>query len=130
MPTQFYQLNIVSGDLDATVRFYHRVGILLHEPFRTSSGEQFHTSSKASGGPLLEADSPAFAWVWNEGWKQETDLRGRVVIGLRVTDRTEVDRLYREVVEAGYRGLQPPFDAFWSARYAIVETRTVWPSGS
>lgn len=22
---------------------------------------------------------------------------------------------------AGYRGLQPPFDAFWGARYAVIE---------
>lgn len=119
VPTQFDQLNIVSDDLGATVGFYRLLGIQLHDPFRTPTGELFHTSSKTS--PLLEADSPAFARAWNQGWNQEPDLHGRVVIGLRVTDRAEVDRLYREVVGLGYRGLQPPFDAFWGARYAIVE---------
>ncbi len=27
---------------------------------------------------------------------------------------------YAELTSAGYRGRQPPFDAFWGARYAIV----------
>lgn len=117
----FDQLNLISDDLDATVRFYRQLGVQLHEPFRTAAGEPFHTSNKAETGGLLEADSPAFARVWNVGWKQEADLNGRVVIGLRVADRASVDQLYGEIIAAGHKGLQPPFDAFWGARYAIVE---------
>ena len=115
------QVNIVSDDLEGTVRFYRLLGVNLHDPFRTPSGEPFHTSSKATEGALLEADSPTFARVWNQGWQGEAELSGRVVIGLRVGTRDDVDRLYGEVLSAGYRGLQPPFDAFWGARYAIVE---------
>lgn len=115
------QLNIVSGDLAATVAFYGLLGIALNEPVRTPSGDAFHASSVASEGAVIEADSPAFARIWNRGWRGEADLAGRVVIGLRVAERAEVDRLYGEVLAAGHRGLQPPFDAFWGARYAIVE---------
>jgi uncharacterized glyoxalase superfamily protein PhnB len=115
------QLNIVSRDLEATVRFYRLIGLPMDEPHRTPAGEPFHASSGEGDGVLLEADSPAFARVWNQGWQGEAELDGRVVIGLRVETRDEVDRLYREVIGAGYRGLQPPFDAFWGARYAIVE---------
>ena len=32
-----------------------------------------------------------------------------------------VDEVYADLTEAGYAGLQPPHDAFWGARYAIVE---------
>lgn len=117
----FDQLNVISDDLDATVRFYRQLGVQLNEPFRTATGEPFHTSDKGGTGALFEADSPAFARVWNEGWQQEADLNGRVVIRLRVADRTAVDQLYGEITGAGYRGLQPPYDAFWGARYAIVE---------
>ena len=117
----FDQLNIVSDDLDATVTFYRRLGVALGDPARTAAGEPFHANSNAGTGASLEADSTAFARVWNEGWKSESDLDGRVVIGLRVASRAEVDRKYAEVVEAGHKGLQPPFDAFWGARYAIVE---------
>jgi hypothetical protein len=34
--------------------------------------------------------------------------------------RQAVDDRYAELTSAGYRGRQPPFDAFWGARYAIV----------
>ena len=44
-----------------------------------------------------------------------------MVVGFRVAERAEVDRSVEIVAAAGYRVLQPPFDAFWGARYAIVE---------
>ncbi len=33
--------------------------------------------------------------------------------------REAVDQRYAELSEAGYKGYQPPLDAFWGARYAI-----------
>jgi uncharacterized glyoxalase superfamily protein PhnB len=44
-----------------------------------------------------------------------------VVVGFRVASRDDVDRLYADMTGAGYRGQQPPYDAFWGARYAVVE---------
>ena len=35
--------------------------------------------------------------------------------------RHEVDRLHAKLVGLGYRSAQPPYDAFWGSRYAIVE---------
>ena len=40
--------------------------------------------------------------------------------------REDVDDLYAELTSAGYVGQQAPYDAFWGARYAIVED----PSGN
>ena len=117
----FDQLNIVSDDLDATVAFFRRLGIKMRDPIRTAAGQPFHANGESGSGALLEADSSAFARVWNESWKGESNLSGRIVIGLRVTSRDEVDHRYSEIVEAGHKGLQPPFNAFWGARYAIVE---------
>ena len=121
MTTSLSQLNIVSDDLDATIAFYRRLGIAMGEPARTSAGEPFHVNSEGSDGALLEADSSAFARAWNAGWMDEPDLAGRVLIGVHVASRAEVDRLYGEATAAGHRGLQPPVDAFWGARFAIVE---------
>ena len=42
-------------------------------------------------------------------------------IGFGVSSREAVDELYEELTKAGYRGQQPPFDAFWGARFAVVE---------
>jgi uncharacterized glyoxalase superfamily protein PhnB len=35
--------------------------------------------------------------------------------------RTNVDDAFRDMIDAGYRGLQGPHEAFWGARYAIIE---------
>lgn len=32
----------------------------------------------------------------------------------------EVDDLYKQVIDAGYQGFKPPWDAFWGQRYAVV----------
>jgi uncharacterized glyoxalase superfamily protein PhnB len=37
-----------------------------------------------------------------------------------VPTRAEVDRIYSELIAGGYQGRQPPYDAFWGARYAVV----------
>ena len=42
-------------------------------------------------------------------------------MGFSVPSREAVDERYGELIAAGYTGLQPPYDAFWGARYAIVE---------
>ena len=45
---------------------------------------------------------------------------GSVVIGFSVKTRRAVDQTYAKLVKAGHRGMTPPWDAFWGARYAIV----------
>ena len=115
------QLNIVSGDLDASIAFYRRLGVDFPEDrvWRTTTGA--HHASAADAGADLDLDSDRFAQFWNEGWAERADLAGRVVVGFGVKTREEVDRLYGEMTAAGHRGLQAPWDAFWGARYAVVE---------
>jgi uncharacterized glyoxalase superfamily protein PhnB len=43
------------------------------------------------------------------------------VLGFKVDRRERVDEIYADLTGAGYRGQQPPYDAFWGARYAVVE---------
>ena len=115
------QLNIISADFDATQSFYRALGVEIGDPSRTAEGAPFHASHRPAEGPSLEVDSPSFARFWNAGWAGEADLRGRVLIGLKVADRESVDRLYERATVHGHKGLQPPSDGFWGARYAIVE---------
>jgi catechol 2,3-dioxygenase-like lactoylglutathione lyase family enzyme len=119
------QLNIVSADPEASVAFYRRLGLDISEPqiWRTPSGIHHVSAADRSGEQTirLDIDSVAFAQIWNTGWARRDDLRGRVVVGFSVATRAAVDDVYRDMTGAGYRGLQPPFDAFWGARYAIIE---------
>lgn len=118
------QVNVIGSDLDASLAFYRRLGVDIPEDrvWRTATGA--HHVSAAEGkaeGAGLDLDSATFAAVWNTGWRGRADLAGRVVVGFGVASRQAVDDIYRDMISAGYRGLQVPHDAFWGARYAILE---------
>jgi catechol 2,3-dioxygenase-like lactoylglutathione lyase family enzyme len=119
------QINLVCGDVNASIAFYHRLGVEFPDDrvWRTPTGA--HHASAAdlpADQPIgFDLDSTAFAQRWNTGWTGQTDLRGRVVVGFGVPARTDVDDVFRDMVGAGYRGLQEPYDAIWGARYAVIE---------
>ncbi len=122
---RFDQLNIVSSNPAASVAFYRRLGIDIPEEriWKTNTGLHHASGTSAADAEALDfdIDSTAFAQKWNAGWKGRDKLGGRVVLGFGVPSRGRVDELYGELKAAGYVGLQEPFDAFWGARYAIVE---------
>jgi len=117
------QINIVSGNAEAAVAFYRRLGVdIPHDGvWRTASGIHHVTGAPESEAMAFDIDSAAFAQRWNAAWAGRGDLAGRVVIGFSVASRSDVDAIYAEMTAAGHRGLQPPVDAFWGARYAIIE---------
>ncbi len=117
------QLNIVSGDIEASIAFYRRLGVEIPENgvWRTASGIHHVSAGEAESPVDLDLDSIAFARMWNAGWQGSDDLRGRVVVGFSLPSREAVDDTYADLTSAGYRGLQAPWDAFWGSRYAIVE---------
>lgn len=124
-PPVFNQLNIVSGNTDASLRFYRQLGLQIPDNtvWKTHTGPHHITAQRFSEGEAadLDIDSAAFARVWNSGWKDRHDLAGRVVIGFGVASRERVDAIYADMTAAGYRGLQSPYDALWGARYAVIE---------
>ena len=117
------QLNIVSSNPEASIAFYRKLGLDIPDEklWRTATGVHHVSAEYVAEGIDLDLDSTTFAQIWNTGWRGRKDLAGRVVVGLSVASRQEVDRLYGEMIETGHAGLQAPYDAFWGARYAIVE---------
>jgi uncharacterized glyoxalase superfamily protein PhnB len=90
----------------------------------------------------LEFDSRDFTAVWDSGYRGATG--GSTLLGLSTESRSEVDELYAELIAHGGREHQPPYDAFWGSRFAIVddpdgipvglmspidESRRFWPPG-
>jgi catechol 2,3-dioxygenase-like lactoylglutathione lyase family enzyme len=110
----FDQLNLVVSDMDATVEFYRRLGLDI--PDTDPAFQPHHRSARLPGGVDLDFDSTEFATHWDIGWRA-----GRAVIGFRVSSRDRVDSIYSDLTARGYLGQQPPYDAFWGARFAIVE---------
>lgn len=108
------QVNLVVGDMDAMADFYGRLGLSLS----TGPPEWLphHRNSTGGDGADVDLDSQAFAKVWDEGWPGGPGI----VLGFRVDEREEVDRLHDELVAAGYRSQQAPYDAFFGSRFAVL----------
>lgn len=130
----FNQLNIVSGNLAASIAFYRRLGIEIPDEsvWKTQTGIHHVSANNTTRADVLDLDldSTAFAQVWNSGWSGRGDLRGRVVVGFQVPSRDAVDDIYADLTGAGHPGLQTPCDAFWVLVTLLWKTRTELPSAS
>jgi catechol 2,3-dioxygenase-like lactoylglutathione lyase family enzyme len=115
----FNQVNLVVKDMAATLAFYRRLGFEIPETaaFKTPSGLH-HISIGGAGEVSMDFDSQALARRYNRGYEAE---RGRVLLGFSLPSREAVDALFDDLVTHEHQALQPPYDAFWGARYAIVE---------
>jgi uncharacterized glyoxalase superfamily protein PhnB len=108
------QINLVVKDMDASLAFYDRLGVDL--PGWMPQWDAHHRSANMGGGLDFDLDSAKFASQWNEG------SRGPAcVISFKLSSSDAVDALYADLAAAGYVGQQPPYDAFWGARFAIIE---------
>jgi uncharacterized glyoxalase superfamily protein PhnB len=131
-------INVVVGDMAASLDFYRRLGIVVSEGEDTAEA---HVELRMPGGMSLELDTADSARLWHAASRSDPTSVG-VIIGFSLPTREGVDERYAELTSSGYLGRQPPFDAFWGARYAIVadpddndvglmspmdETRRTWP---
>jgi catechol 2,3-dioxygenase-like lactoylglutathione lyase family enzyme len=110
-----HMLNVVVRDMTASLDFYRRLGIAVPAPGDAAA----HVQLKMPGGFSLELDTAESARLWHAGWRADP-ASATVVLGFMLPDRQAVDDRYAALTSVGYRGRQPPFDAFWGARYAIV----------
>jgi catechol 2,3-dioxygenase-like lactoylglutathione lyase family enzyme len=111
-----HMLNVVVGDMAATIDFYRRLGVVPGDGEDVSGP---HVQLRMPSGFSLELDTAESARLWHAGWRADPASVG-VVIGFALSSREAVDERYAELTAAGAVGRQPPFDAFWGARYAIV----------
>ena len=121
-PLALEQINIVVRDMEKSLAFYRLLGVSIEA---MPSGEwaewaRHHVNGTASNGVRVDFDSVAFAKQWNPGL-DETKLGSAMMPMFHVSSREEVDRVHARVTAAGHRSHKAPEDAFWGARYAIVE---------
>lgn len=112
-PIRLDQLNLVVTDVDASGAFYARLGLSFDEVLA-----QHHLSAARTDDiPIdFELDSTSSVLKWNAGWSGGAG----VVLGFKVDSRDEVDSLVETLTASGVPVQQPPHDAFWGARYAVV----------
>lgn len=64
-------------------------------------------------------DNESLARIYSAEWRQ-AGTKNSVLITAQLSSRVDVDATYEKLTRAGYKSLQPPYDAFWGARYALV----------
>ena len=111
---------MVVRDMDATLAFYRRLGFVIEAEPGAS-----HVELPLPNGLVVEFDDAESVAMWHSGWPGSTgepgNTGGGIVLGVALSAREAVDAIYAEVTAAGYAGRQPPYDAFWGSRYAVVE---------
>lgn len=107
-------INLVSSDVEASVAFYRQLGLEIPDIDPEWQGR--HRNATAPDGLGLDIDSEEFARQWDPGWRG-----GSAVLVFSVPTREAVDERYGVLTAGGYRSQAAPYDAFWGARFAIVE---------
>src|SRR4051812_19609527 len=107
------QINLVVANILASIKFYRLLGLAIDDshPFSVN-----HITVRLPNGFVLDFDSYDFAKHWDQGWRGVPGS-SRNVIGFNLSSRDAVDEVYARMTNAGHASQQPPYDAFWGARY-------------
>ena len=107
-------IGLVVRDLDASRAFYARVGLDIPQD------DEGHGHVEATvGGVRIMFDTIETVRSFDPSWEPPSGGH-RVGLAFLCDTPDEVDRVHRELVEAGYESHKEPFDAFWGQRYAVV----------
>ncbi len=116
-PIHLDQLNLIVSDVEASRAFYTRLGLDFEsQPDPVWAQHHVSTVHEEDSALDVDLDSTTFTPKWNAGWRGGTG----VVMGFKVDTREQVDELVAALSADGITVQQPPYDAFWGARYAIV----------
>ena len=108
-------IGLVVKDMAASLKFYRMLGLDI--PAEMDS--EGHVEITLPGGLRLAWDSLDVIMSFNDAW--EMPVGHRMGLAFLCDSPAEVDRLYEDVVAAGYESHKPPWDAFWGQRYAQVQ---------
>jgi uncharacterized glyoxalase superfamily protein PhnB len=108
-------IGLVVADMGRSLAFYRRLGL----DIPAAADTEPHVEVTLPGGLRLAWDTVDIIRSFDPDWTPPTG-GARVSLAFACDSPAEVDRVYADLVEAGYAGHRPPWDAFWGQRYAIV----------
>jgi catechol 2,3-dioxygenase-like lactoylglutathione lyase family enzyme len=115
MAPTFNLIGLVVADMNKSLAFYRRLGL---DVPATADAEP-HVEVSLPGGLRLAWDTVDMVRSFDPGWVAPSGSP-RVGLAFACDEPAEVDRLYADLVRAGYEGHRQPWDAFWGQRYAVV----------
>lgn len=114
---RFSQLNLITSDMSAAVGFFGLLGIEVAE-IPAPWDAHHRTVANVAEQFTVEFDSQLSVRNWAGDWIAPPTT---AVIGIAVDADDDVDRAVAIVAAHGYPILQPAHDAFFGARYAVVQ---------
>jgi catechol 2,3-dioxygenase-like lactoylglutathione lyase family enzyme len=108
-------IGVVVEDMARSLAFYRRLGL---DVPAGADGEQ-HVEVGLPGGLKLALDTVETIRSFDPSWTPATGSP-RMGLAFGCDSPEEVDKLYGELVAAGYEGHKEPWDAFWGMRYAVL----------
>lgn len=118
-PVTIAKINIIAKNFDATLAFYRLIGVEIPTVL-DKHADTLHAPAVNNGNASFAIDNESLARIYSADWRRPTGATS-VLITARLPTRAAVDDTYLVLIGAGHRSIQPPYDAFWGARYAIVE---------
>ncbi|MFE7119140.1 VOC family protein [Streptomyces sp. NPDC057654] len=115
MTPRFDLIGLVTPDLPASLAFYRRLGL----DIPADADGQPHVEAALPGGLRMAWDALETIRSFQPGFDLPQGP-GRVSLAFACDGPAEVDKVYGELVGAGYEGEKAPWDAPWGMRYAIV----------
>ncbi len=115
MSATFDAIGIVVGDLSRSLAFYRALGLAFPE----GAESEGHVEAELAGGTRLMLDTEATVASFDPSFRSPAGP-GRISLAFVCENPADVDRVYGEIVAAGFEAERPPFDAFWGQRYATV----------
>ena len=111
-------VGVIVSDLHRAIEFYERLGLQFPEdPDPMGHG---HAEASLPGGLRFTLDTEESIPSFDPGWARPSGGH-RMAVAFRCESREDVNRLYRELTDAGAHGYKEPWDAFWGQRYAQVK---------
>lgn len=108
-------IGVVVADMARSLAFYRRLGL----DVPAGADTEDHVEVALAGGLKLAFDTVETIRSFDPSWSPPSGSP-RAGLAFACDSPAEVDKLYGELVAAGYEGHKEPWDAFWGMRYAVL----------
>jgi len=115
MTPQLDVIGLVVADMGKALAFYRRLGI----DIPASADGEPHVDVLLPGGLRIAWDTVGTINSFDPHWTTPSG-GARMNLAFRCDSPHEVDRVYADLVDAGYDGHLTPWDAFWGQHYAVL----------
>lgn len=111
-------VGVIVSDLHRAIAFYQQLGLRFPEdPDPLGHG---HVESSLPGGLRFTLDTEDSIQSFDPTWERPSGGH-RIALAIRCDSPDDVDRIYRELIDASVPSYKEPWDAFWGQRYAQVK---------